>query len=272
MKQHTFIFAAALTGIAFILSLSSFCPTSKQDANRYNDDNQSYHSTAKFSQRKGNLTLSTSFENNYYIRNHHEGYFYAELVADHFSGEYNKHIPLNISIVIDRSGSMAGDKINNAKKAAKYIVDQLSPEDYLSIVIYDGSVDVLQYATPVLNKYSIKSKIDGITDRGSTNLMGGALEGYAQVKRYYNASFINRVLLLSDGLANQGITDPNQIQQLVRQKNKLEGISISTFGVGRDYNEDLMTSMAETGTGNYYFIDNAKEIAGIFKKELNNLS
>jgi Ca-activated chloride channel family protein len=102
--------------------------------------------------------------------------------------------------------------------------------------------------------------------------MGGALEGYAQVKRYYNASFINRVLLLSDGLANQGITDPNQIQQLVRQKNKLEGISISTFGVGRDYNEDLMTSMAETGTGNYYFIDNANEIAGIFKKELNNLS
>jgi Ca-activated chloride channel family protein len=272
MKQHTFIFAAALTGIAFILSLSSFYPTSKKEANRYNDDNQSYNSTAKFSQRKGNLTLSTSFENNYYIRNHHEGHFYAELVADHFSGEYNKHIPLNISIVIDRSGSMAGDKINNAKKAAKYIVDQLSPEDYLSIVIYDGSVDVLQYATPVLNKYSIKSKIDGITDRGSTNLMGGALEGYAQVKRYYNASFINRVLLLSDGLANQGITDPNQIQQLVRQKNKLEGISISTFGVGRDYNEDLMTSMAETGTGNYYFIDNANEIAGIFKKELNNLS
>ncbi|GBL36031.1 uncharacterized protein YfbK [Filimonas sp.] len=79
-------------------------------------------------------------------------------------------------------------------------------------------------------------------------------------------------MLLSDGLANQGIVDPNQIQKIIRSKNNVEGISISTFGVGRDYNEDLMTSMAETGTGNYYFIDNAAEIAGIFKKELNNLS
>jgi Ca-activated chloride channel family protein len=272
MKQHTFIFTAALTGLAFILSLSSFYRPAKQDHNPYNDDIPSYNANTKSSQRKDNLTLSTAFENNYYTRNHREGHFYTELVSDRYTGEYNKHIPLNISVVIDRSGSMAGDKINNAKKAAKYIVDQLSPEDYLSIVIYDGSVDVLQFAAPVMNKYTIKSKIDGITDRGGTNLMGGALEGYTQVKRYYNSSYINRVLLLSDGLANQGIVDPNQIQKIIRSKNNLEGISISTFGVGRDYNEDLMTSMAETGTGNYYFIDNAFEIAGIFKKELNNLS
>ncbi len=272
MKQRTFIFAAALTGLAFILTLSSFYRPWNQDNHRYNDDNPSYNSTSKSSQRKANLTLSTAFENDYYTHNHREGHFYAELISDRYSGENYKHIPLNLSIVIDRSGSMAGEKISNAKKAAKYIVDQLSPEDYLSIVIYDGSVDVLQYATPVNNKYSIKSKIDGITDRGSTNLMGGALEGYTQVKRNYNSSYINRVLLLSDGLANQGITDPNQIQKIVRAKNKMEGISISTFGVGRDYNEDLMTAMAETGTGNYYFIDNAEEIAGIFKKELNNLS
>jgi Ca-activated chloride channel family protein len=76
---------------------------------------------------------------------------------------------------------------------------------------------------------------------------------------------------LSDGQANEGITDPQQIEKIVRNQNKENGISISTFGLGNDYNEDLMTAMAETGTGNYYFINNTEKIASIFKKELNGL-
>lgn len=78
-------------------------------------------------------------------------------------------------------------------------------------------------------------------------------------------------MLLSDGLANEGITDPKQIERIVRKYNNEDGITISTFGVGADYNEDLMTAMAETGMGNYYFINDAENIAGIFKKELNGL-
>jgi Ca-activated chloride channel family protein len=101
--------------------------------------------------------------------------------------------------------------------------------------------------------------------------MGGAMKGYEQVKRNYRSNYINRVLLLSDGLANEGITKPNEIERIIRSKNINDGISISTFGVGNDYNEDLMTAMAETGTGNYYFISNAQDIASIFKKELNGL-
>jgi Ca-activated chloride channel family protein len=145
----------------------------------------------------------------------------------------------------------------------------LGADDYISIVIYDQQVDVLQSAVRVLNKEQIKRKIDGIVDRGNTNLMGGASEGYNQVERNYDSRYVNRVLLLSDGLANQGITSQPQIEKIVREKSRKNGISISTFGVGRDYNEDLMTAMAETGNGNYYFIDKPADISGIFRQELN---
>ena len=167
---------------------------------------------------------------------------------------------------------MAGDKIRYAKQAANYVIDQLTPQDYVSIVIYDHEVNVIQTATPVRNKNLIKAKIDAITDRGNTNLMGGALEGYQQVQQFYNASNINRVLLLSDGLANQGITNPTQIRSMIQSKTRNEGISISTFGVGLDYNEDLMTTMAEHGAGNYYFIGKPGDIPGIFARELNALN
>lgn len=271
MKQHTFILTLALTGLISVLTLSSFYKPTPQDNSQYNDDYPNA-TDSKSSQHKGHLNLSTAFGNDYYTRYNRTGHFYAELVSDRYQPTYSKHVPLNLSVVIDRSGSMAGDKIQNARQAAKYVVDQLGPEDYLSIVIYDGSVNVLQSAIPVRNKSMIKNKIDQIVERGSTNLMGGAMEGYSQVKQHYNSGYINRVLLLSDGLANQGITSPSQIENIIRNKNRMDGISISTFGVGLDYNEDLMTSIAENGTGNYYFIGNARDIAGIFEKELNGLS
>jgi Ca-activated chloride channel family protein len=270
MKQHSFVLTAALIGILSVLTLSSFYKLHpKPNSTDYNSEN----SHTPSSQKNGHLTLATAFENTYYTRNHRTGHFYAEVVSDAYQNKDREHhIPLNLSIVIDRSGSMAGEKIRSAKQAAKYVVDQMRSDDYVSIVIYDGSVDVLQLATPVYNKQQIKNKIDGIYQRGGTNLMGGAMAGYTQVKQHYNSNYINRVLLLSDGLANEGITDPNQIVKIVQGKNRNDGISISTFGIGRNYNEDLMTSMAESGTGNYYFIDNPEQIAGIFRKELTGLN
>ena len=114
-------------------------------------------------------------------------------------------------------------------------------------------------------------KVASIQTGGSTNLSGGMLEGYRQVKSTIEENVINRVLLLSDGLANQGITDMSELQNIVEQKFSNEGIAISTFGVGTDYNEDLMTNLAEYGRGNYYFIGAADEIPGIFKQELDGL-
>jgi Ca-activated chloride channel homolog len=198
-------------------------------------------------------------------------WLYIETKAGFYQNKNEKRIPLNLSIVIDRSGSMHGDKINFVKQSAKFAIDNLTPEDYVSIIAYDDVVEVLQPAIKVENKQAIKQKIDKLYDRGSTNLTGGTLEGYTQVKANYKKDYINRVLLLSDGLANAGITDPAKIKEIVRTKNYEDGISLSTFGVGLDYNEDLMTAMAESGAGNYFFIDNPETIASVFDKELKGL-
>jgi Ca-activated chloride channel family protein len=272
MKSKTLFTTLTMIGFASIVTLSSFYKTTNQTEDKPDkDETVSYKSNSKQTTQLGNLTLSTAFENDYYTNNNREGNIYVELKANKYIGNHETHTPLNISVVIDRSGSMAGDKMQNAKKAAKYIVDQLSGDDYLSVVIYDGEITLLQPTIAVANKQSIKNKIDAITDRGGTNLMGGAMKGYEEVKRFYKSGYINRVLLLSDGQANEGITDPKQIEKIIRTQNKENGISISTFGLGNDYNEDLMTAMAETGTGNYYFINDAEKIASIFKKELNGL-
>lgn len=270
MQKNSLLMTLFITGLASIISLSSFYKTQAQEG-KPNDDNIEYNAQGKQSRSKGNITLSGSFENDYYTPQNRTGYYYAEVLAGRYRNAEAQKRPLNISLVIDRSGSMAGEKIRNAKKAAKYLVDQMSGDDYVSVVIYDGTVDILQEAVHPYNKQMIKNKIDGITDRGGTNLMGGAMKGYSLVKRNYAEGYINRVLLLSDGLANEGITDPKQIERIVRKYNNEDGITISTFGVGSDYNEDLMTAMAETGMGNYYFINHSEEIASIFKKELNGL-
>jgi Ca-activated chloride channel homolog len=231
-----------------------------------------YRASGKQSTSSNMLTLSSAFNNDYYTNTETNGSFYAELKADEYRNDYAKRVPLNLSIVIDRSGSMSGEKIRRAKESAQFIVDQMESSDYLSIVTYDQAVQIVVPATHVSNKNYIKNAISSIVDRGSTNLAGGAIEGYSQVKKYYSKSYINRVILLSDGLANEGITDPVKIERIVKNQLYENGISISTFGIGRDYNEDLMTAMAENGNGNYYFIDNANDIAGIFQKELRGLS
>jgi Ca-activated chloride channel family protein len=113
-----------------------------------------------------------------------------------------------------------GSKINYVKEAAKFVVDNLTKDDILSIVIYDDEVEVLQKAIKVENKQLIKNKINSIIDRGSTNLTGGMLKGYAEVKSNFSKGYVNRVLLLSDGLANIGITDSAEINKIVSIKNK----------------------------------------------------
>lgn len=182
-----------------------------------------------------------------------------------------KRVPLNISLVLDRSGSMGGEKIDYARKAAKFLVDQLSAGDYLSIVNYDDVIGVTSVSQPVKNKEALKMEIDKLMARGATNLSGGLIEGYSQVKKTMKDGFVNRVLILTDGLANQGITEPEKLKQLVHKKYADEGMALSTFGLGADYDERLLTLLAETGHANYYFIDSADRIPALFASELKGL-
>ncbi len=187
--------------------------------------------------------------------------------------ELPHRLPMNISIVLDRSGSMAdAGKIDFAKAALRRLVDQLQSDDILSIVIYDDVIDVLRPAAQVgRNKYAIKHLIDDIYPRGSTNLGGGMMEGYQQVEQNVSREFVNRVVLLSDGLANTGIVDPAQLNRIAR-KHLTRCISLTTMGVGLDYNENLMVGLAQQGGGNYYFIEAPASLASIMNKEFKTLT
>jgi Ca-activated chloride channel family protein len=180
--------------------------------------------------------------------------------------------PMNLSIVLDRSGSMGDEgKMEYAKKALYTLIDQLTSEDIVSIVIYDDIINVLREASRVGNKQSLKRAVEGIYPRGSTNLGGGMMEGFRQVERNVRREYVNRVVLLSDGLANQGITDPHELSRIARRY-RAKSISLTTMGVGLDYNENLMVGLSESGGGNYYFIERPTQLASIVRKEFDMLS
>lgn len=223
---------------------------------------------------QGAITLGSGLFNDFYFLDsaNHIGYYYIETKVGDFVNQSSKRLPLNIAVVIDRSGSMEGAKMRYAKEAAKTIIDKLDAEDFVSVVMYDHEVTLIQPSVHPTSKDSIKRKIDAIEERGSTNLWGGSERGFEQVKASFKGSYVNRVLLISDGLANSGLTNARVIQNKVRQYKDAEGITLSTFGVGLDYNEVLMTDMAESGAGNYYFINDLDKMASILENEINGLA
>ena len=225
-----------------------------------------------FAQNNKAIQLTTKLNNSYHLEQKSDSdiYLYVSLLGNELKTE-KKRAPLNISLVLDRSGSMSGAKIENAKKAMNFVIDQLSATDYLSIVEYDDRVNVISASALVKNKDALKQKVNEITVRGSTNLFGGMMKGFDEVLTTKKDGYVNRVLLVSDGLANVGTVLPATINDSVKSMFKKTGIGVSTFGVGADFNEDLMTSIAENGNGNYYFIDTATKIPAIFAKELDGL-
>lgn len=176
--------------------------------------------------------------------------------------------PLNIALVFDRSTSMSGEKFTHAIKASHLLVDTLGTQDRLAIVSYGSDVTThaeSMLATPA-NKELLHNAVDSIQLAGSTNLSGGYERGRDLVLAQARDETVNRVILLSDGHANVGVTTPHQLGALARAGLE-RGISLSTFGVGLDYNEDIMTTMAVQGAGNYHFVENENAIASLLQKE-----
>ncbi len=179
--------------------------------------------------------------------------------------------PVNLALVLDRSGSMEDKgKLEYLKVAAKTVVDALGADDLLAVVEYDDYVTVMWPSAPVEARGIIKRQIEHLFPRGATDLVGGMMAGAREVQGHLDGEAINRVLLLSDGLANRGVTEPWEIARLVREA-RGEGVRISTLGLGLEYNEDLMQAIAESGGGHYYFIEHPNQMAGIFQRELASL-
>ncbi|MEH2106047.1 vWA domain-containing protein [Nostoc sp.] len=177
---------------------------------------------------------------------------------------------LNLSLVIDRSGSMAGAPLHHALKAAESVVDQLEPDDILSVVVYDDEVDSVVPPQAVTNKSALKNSIRKVRAGGITNLSGGWLKGCEHVKTRLDPQKINRVLLLTDGHANMGIQDPKVLTATSGQKAE-EGITTTTLGFAQGFNEDLLIGMARAATGNFYFIQSIDEASEVFSIELDSL-
>lgn len=196
-------------------------------------------------------------------------YLMARVVSGAATHE-QKRRPLNLSLVVDRSGSMAGDKIDYTRQAAQFLVQNLGVNDTLSIVLYNDTVETLLMPEKVQRKDAISQKIAEIKPSGTTNLSSGWLEGCKLVAQNLDKPSVNRVILMSDGLANRGVTDKAQLVNMAQQKFS-EGVSTTTMGLGTDFNEDLMMEMASAGGGAFYFIESPEVTPQIFKEELQGL-
>jgi Ca-activated chloride channel family protein len=178
--------------------------------------------------------------------------------------------PLNLCLVIDRSGSMEGEPLEYTKKACAYVVDLLEPDDILSIVTFAEDVQVVMPPRKVVNKELIKAHIMRIEVGDTTNLYDGLLVGGNQLKSIPLSNYTNRILLFTDGEPTTGIRDYPTITQLAGDLREAV-IKVTALGFGLEYNEELLVGIAKRGGGNYYYISRPELIQEVFRKEMESL-
>ncbi len=179
--------------------------------------------------------------------------------------------PLNLVLVIDKSGSMGdSDKMSRVQAGLRTMIGKLRPDDIVSIVGFDDGAQVLYPANRVGNGDGLRYAIDCLAPGGSTNLHSGLMLGYAEAKKYFRAGATNRVILLTDGIANTGVVDPRRIASQSSEFNG-QGIDLSTIGVGLDLNNDLLRTLARSGRGLYHFISDYTDINKVFVNEVQSL-
>lgn len=191
---------------------------------------------------------------------------YLRIDLEGIRREETERTPVNIAIVIDKSGSMNGNKLAQAKEAAIMAVERLGRDDYVSIITYSSKVDVLMPSTRVTNTTEFRHRIKSIRSNGQTALYAGTKRGIHELEEFLDENRVNRVILLSDGLANVGPSKPSDLEKLGQMAGS-KGISITTIGLGLGFNEDLMTKLAYASDGNHAFVKHERDLVDIFNKE-----
>lgn len=178
--------------------------------------------------------------------------------------------PVNVAIVLDRSGSMNGAKIQQAREAAVAAISRLSSDDIVSVVTFDTTVTTVVPATKLTSRDELIAAIRQIDAAGSTALFAGVSKGAEEVRKFKSPQMVSRIVLLSDGQANVG---PQSADELGRYGLSLgmEGISVTTIGLGLGYNEQLMAQLAQHSDGNHAFIKDPEELAAVFTEEFGDI-
>jgi Ca-activated chloride channel family protein len=162
-------------------------------------------------------------------------------------------------------------KLDYLKQAAKLMVANLAPHDVFSLVTYASEVEIVSSAGTVSDPVLMRHMIDMMRASGATNLSGGLIEAIDQSKTYHGEEMLSRVILVSDGLANTGVTDPELLARYAASAAE-RGISVTAIGLGSDFDEDLLLALANEGQGNYYYARDPDEIPGILSAEMSGLA
>lgn len=188
---------------------------------------------------------------------------------------HRQRTPLAIALVLDRSGSMDGDRLEAAKAASISAVERLHPDDVVSVIAFDGQVDVVALPAPRARHHQLVQQVNEIDSRGSTNLSGGWLRGRQHMEQALGIlgsleGSSRRIVVLTDGHANAGITDSSTLVELARTARTM-GITTTMIGVGEGYDDDLLRAMADAGGGNSWYVERPDQAHDVLGEELGNL-
>lgn len=182
--------------------------------------------------------------------------------------KYDARPRLNVSIVVDRSGSMSGERIQKTREAMKAFVQQLREDDILSIVLFDHTVEVVFRAQEIQNEANVLQVIDRIFVRGSTNLNLGIVTGYQEVLKNYSPNHTNRLVILTDAMVNTGELNPTQIMRNSQAYDQDRQVDFALIGVGSHFNHDLARNLTENGRNTIHFIADPNDIKKVFIDEV----
>ena len=177
--------------------------------------------------------------------------------------------PAALEIVLDRSGSMSGDRLEAAKGAIEALIDRLDPTDSFGLVVFDDEVQVAVPAGPLTDKEGVRQLVRGIYPGGMTNLSGGLMRGLQEVRRVQGRGTAT-VVLLSDGHANHGVTAAGDLETIAAG-GRAKGVTTSTVGMGLDYDETLLAALSKGGAGNAHFAEEADAAGAAVASEVDGL-